>query len=563
MKRPYLSLPLLLSLSLILSGCFEVAKKNDQAQTYTISGTVHDEQGNGIPDAMIVATKPSVVAKTDADGKWTITGLKGEVAIRAMKEGYDFTPPAVGVSGPRNDIVFVGTPAPVEPATISGSVLDHQGNPISGVTLEIYPFTDINVVIEADGSWTVHVPDLPVTIRPQAVGYFFNPESVTLDSDNDLENISFVGVKDPAAYLERASGEVVYFSRISDAVRAANPGEYVVVLPGTYQETLMIDKPLVLQGSSSVTTIIEAPQGSTSPVINVVHNAGEVTIQDLTIRNGMYEGILVETPNTGSATVVIAENTISGFAGDAVRVNSGQVTLKGNVISYSSRGVMVKSGKIKFMDNQIVNNSVAGVELSGVQEVVAENNQVQQNAGIGFHISSVVDGRVTVQYNSFAANQGSGMWVELRNTNLVIANNNFDSNNSFRGAGLTIQALNGSLGTSSNIQVTGNKFNYNTASIYGGGMYVGNGVRINRFENNEFTGNQVTGLSGGAGVYVGSNACLISTNGVITQVFQQEDTITDENGDTQTIIYFTDVGNNRYEENIPDVLFPTVLSGSC
>src|SRR5690606_11132492 len=117
---------------------------------------------------------------------------------RAMKEGYDFTPPAVGVSGPRNDIVFVGTPAPVEPATISGSVLDHQGNPISGVTLEIYPFTDINVVIEADGSWTVHVPDLPVTIRPQAVGYFFNPESVTLDSDDDLENINFVGVKDPA-----------------------------------------------------------------------------------------------------------------------------------------------------------------------------------------------------------------------------------------------------------------------------------------------------------------------------------------------------------------------------
>src|SRR5690606_15177957 len=138
MKRPYLLLPLLLSLSLILSGCFEVVKNNNQAQTYTISGTVYDEQGNGIPDAMIVATKPSVVAKTDADGKWTITGLKGEVAIRAMKEGYDFTPPAVGVSGPRNDIVFVGTPAPVEPATISGSVLDHQGNPISGVTLEIY-----------------------------------------------------------------------------------------------------------------------------------------------------------------------------------------------------------------------------------------------------------------------------------------------------------------------------------------------------------------------------------------------------------------------------------------
>lgn len=86
-KKLYVSL--IVALALALSGCFSFLSGE-----YNISGVVTDFDGNPLEGVQVAAdTNPAVSAETDAEGKFTLTGIKGSVKIAAYKEGYLFTGP--------------------------------------------------------------------------------------------------------------------------------------------------------------------------------------------------------------------------------------------------------------------------------------------------------------------------------------------------------------------------------------------------------------------------------------------------------------------------------------
>lgn len=78
---------------------------------------------------------------------------------------------------------------------------------------------------------------------------------------------------------------------ISAAVAAARPGDLVLVSPGTYRETVAIDKDgVTLRGTDRNAVVID---GEVLRANGVVVTADRVTVENLTVRNATLNGVLV------------------------------------------------------------------------------------------------------------------------------------------------------------------------------------------------------------------------------------------------------------------------------
>jgi len=92
--------PVLIILILILSitGC---TSNGSNSNTFDITVRIVDVMDKGIPQATVKIKKDNgdtVVAKTDENGQFSKTGLKGEVEITVAKEEYNFDNPTRTVS---------------------------------------------------------------------------------------------------------------------------------------------------------------------------------------------------------------------------------------------------------------------------------------------------------------------------------------------------------------------------------------------------------------------------------------------------------------------------------
>jgi len=93
------------------------------------------------------------------------------------------------------------------------------------------------------------------------------------------------------------------YPTIQAAVNAASPWDVVVVAPGTYKEDVTIGKALSLLGSGPDSTTIDATGLANGIFVDGLSTVGlaHVTIADFTVRNALYEGVLVV--NTSDATI--------------------------------------------------------------------------------------------------------------------------------------------------------------------------------------------------------------------------------------------------------------------
>ena len=98
------TLSIMILFSFILSAC-----SINFSGTYSVSGRTTDASGKNL-SGVIVYFSGSINGKTvsDANGQWTITGLKGQNTIYPQKDGYEFSPPNLTVSKKTTRIVFAG-----------------------------------------------------------------------------------------------------------------------------------------------------------------------------------------------------------------------------------------------------------------------------------------------------------------------------------------------------------------------------------------------------------------------------------------------------------------------
>ena len=149
MNRPS-ELPRLLSLLIALFFIIGIAHQRVAAQaptTFTITGTVTDNTGHAMADAIIIAISDvtgTQLAFTDQSGHYTLTytgGVSHRLSLMASKSGFTFEP-ALTIFVSSGSIVgdktqnFVGTPIPIILTIIQTPVLLTQENSLHALALD-------------------------------------------------------------------------------------------------------------------------------------------------------------------------------------------------------------------------------------------------------------------------------------------------------------------------------------------------------------------------------------------------------------------------------------------
>jgi nitrous oxidase accessory protein NosD len=149
---------------------------------------------------------------------------------------------------------------------------------------------------------------------------------------------------------------------ISAAVALAAPGDTVTVAAGTYKESVVIGKPLILIGADETTTIIDATGLGTGVYINGIDHPDVtgVTVAHFSVQNANFEGILA----ANVARIEIMHNIISGN-NKGLKFGGGPPSCPG--IPAFETGEDFDCGE--------------GIHLSGVSNGLIFDNVVTGNAG--------------------------------------------------------------------------------------------------------------------------------------------------------------------------------------
>jgi parallel beta-helix repeat protein len=182
--------------------------------------------------------------------------------------------------------------------------------------------------------------------------------SIAIVPDNVLAKTLFVGGSGPGNY-----------TTIQGAVNAANPGDTVFVYSGTYQEQVLVDKPLSLMGWSRDTTFVE----KSGPGCTICVSSGWVNVTGFGLKTSdklNTVGILLDSVHNCSIT----GNSIFGREWGIYLISSSNNIIEDNYIPtnppYGGAGV-----NLEYSDNNIVENvSTSGYYHDGVRSIYSDNN---------------------------------------------------------------------------------------------------------------------------------------------------------------------------------------------
>ena len=243
------------------------------------------------------------------------------------------------------------------------------------------------------------------------------------------------------------------FTTVSVAIKAAKPGDRIVVRPGLYEEGLVVDKPLEILGDGPVADIEIRARGadallfkaSIGRIANLtLHQAGgegdwygvnitqgrldlegcDISSQSLAcvaIRNGAdprlrrnkihdgeEDGVLVY--DEGLGTLEDNDITANTLAGVEI-TTGGNPTLRRNQIHDNKEdGVYVyDSGLGTLEDNDITANTLAGVEITAGGNPTLRNNQIHDGKANGVYVYD--SGLGTLEDNDITANTLAGVAI--------------------------------------------------------------------------------------------------------------------------------------------------------
>jgi nitrous oxidase accessory protein NosD len=160
------------------------------------------------------------------------------------------------------------------------------------------------------------------------------------------------------------------YTTIAAAVAAAAPGSHIIVCPGTYDEGVQIDKPLVLIGLHAV---IDASSSSFGNGIQIDGPGGSgSTVEGFKIEKAEFEGILVGSapvaPSTTNGTPVTEGTPVS------------HVTIADNALIDNGTGFGTSAGQC-FSTPEAPGDCGETIHLVSVTDSTVEGNYVANNVG--------------------------------------------------------------------------------------------------------------------------------------------------------------------------------------
>jgi hypothetical protein len=226
------------------------------------------------------------------------------------------------------------------------------------------------------------------------------------------------------------------FTSIQAAINAAGGGRGIQVGAGTYNETLVIDKSLVISGESASSTIINGGGRGTTVT---VQPGVTVTLANMTITGG-YTAYGGGVRNFGTLTLVnsfVRNNTATMGGGGISNETGAQLTVDGGVVNSNNSalggGILNGSGARATLSNMEVASNTAfvpngrGAGIANVGGTLSVNglairNNVTQGQGGGFYISGGSAAFTQLNLSSNDANEGGGGYIATGTVTVSNAN---------------------------------------------------------------------------------------------------------------------------------------------
>ena len=236
------------------------------------------------------------------------------------------------------------------------------------------------------------------------------------------------------------------FATVSAAITAANSGDRILVRPGLYQESLVIDKPLEILGDGPVA--------------------------DIEIRAWGVDVVLFKA-NIGRIANLTLRQVRDGHEGSCVNITQGRLELEGcDILSQGDACVIIRdTADPRIRRNTVHDSKSVGILVHRGGSGTLEDNEITANANGGVHIAG--GGNPTLRRNTIHNDKHSGVFVYSGGLG-TLENNDISTNGQ---AGVEITA-------GGNPTLRSNRINHNTLAavwIYNGGQGV--------FEDNDLTGN--------------------------------------------------------------------------
>lgn len=216
-------------------------------------------------------------------------------------------------------------------------------------------------------------------------------------------------LKAEAEAKEMTVGPQGRFKTIAEAVSAAQEGATIKVLPGTYNEQLLINKGITIQGENPARCIITSSRGPTLTL------TGPVKITGFTLTNTSSQPaatVLIKRDNPDISGCIIS-NATPAKAPDyvaAVEIAGGAAKVRQNQITGSkAMGINILGGTPQVTGNTVSGCDIYGIWFNGNSQAKVTGNTIRSNGRSGVGIKA--GGNPDFSDNTVTANNENGMLI--------------------------------------------------------------------------------------------------------------------------------------------------------
>jgi len=157
------------------------------------------------------------------------------------------------------------------------------------------------------------------------------------------------------------------YSSIQTAINAANAGDTINVAPGEYEENVIVNKAITLQGAGSEYTTIVATDGNATPLI---FNANGATVRGFHLTHN-YTQAELDAWNFNNNGVIFYQNTTGN-------------TLSNCKVTKNRNGIYINNARSNNILGNTIENNRTGLNLTNyVDGTKIENNTIQNNWTLG------------------------------------------------------------------------------------------------------------------------------------------------------------------------------------
>ena len=267
------------------------------------------------------------------------------------------------------------------------------------------------------------------------------------------------------------------FSTVTAAITGAKSGDRILVRPGLYEESLVVDKPLEILGDGPVAEIVIRARGA-----NALHFGTTIgRVANLTLHQaggeGDWHGVDIV---QGRLDLEGCDISSQSLACVAIRNGADPRLRRNRIHDGKASGVFVYDGGLGTLeDNDIFGNTLAGVETTTEGNPMLRGNRIRDGKENGVFIRD--GGLGTLEDNDISGNTYAGVEIKTGGNPTLRRNRIHDG----KVSGVFVH--NDGLGTLEDNDIFGNALA---------------GVRIETGGNPTLRGNQIhDGMEGGVLVY--------------------------------------------------------------